>query len=76
MYDIVIICREINKKTGEVAVYKIDLGEDCNVNGLRLRQRLNQDLKYYAVLKSNMSNQDYIFALIKKEIPSLLYTYI
>ena len=74
--DIVIICRETSKETGEVAVYEIGSCKSCNLTALRIRQRFNLDIKYYAVLKSNMSNIDYIFALIKKEITSLLYTYI
>ncbi len=76
--DLLIVCREVNRATGECTVYEIGflVKDNISLTILRWRQRFNTELEYYAILESELSNKDYIFSLIKKKIKSVLYTYI
>ena len=54
MCDVIILCREINMDTGQIAVYRI---EKEPVTGemifcLKMRSRFNPELQYFCVLKS------------------------
>ncbi len=56
----VILCREINKSTGEIAVYSLDM----EVTGqlllvLSLRARLNPELTYYVTTREHYANNRY-----------------
>ena len=51
------LCREVNKSTGEIAVYPVGTVTDARDQlplKLELRQRLNPELQYFAVF-----DQDY-----------------
>ena len=50
----IILCREVSKETGEIAVYPIDKEPltDRLIHCLRIRARVNPELRYFAVLKS------------------------
>ena len=46
----VLICREINSSTGEIAVYEVsDNADNKLIFRLSLRARLNPELTYYAI---------------------------
>ena len=51
---IIILCREVDKDTGEIAVYTIDKEPvtDRLIWCLKIRARANPELRYFAVLKS------------------------
>lgn len=76
--DIFIVCREVNRNTNEVIVYDVGFWVKNNISValLSIRQRFNPELKYYAIFESNLSGKEYIISLIKKQIPSKLYTYV
>lgn len=76
--DIFIVCREVNRNTNEVIVYDVGfwIKDNISVALLSIRQRFNPELKYYAIFESNLSGKEYIISLIKKQIPSKLYTYV
>ena len=46
-----IICREVNKTTGEVAVYKVNAdANECGIlQKLMIRSRMNEGLMYFLV---------------------------
>jgi hypothetical protein len=47
--SITIVCREVDNQTGNVAVYKIlDGATDNDIHILRIREVMNQELKYFA----------------------------
>ena len=76
--DIFIVCREASRNTEEVIVYDVGFcfKDNLNLTFLSLKQRYNPELKYYAILESNLSGKEYIISLIEKQIPSILYTYV
>lgn len=76
--DLLIVCRETNRTTGECIVYEVGFLDKDNIliRPLRIRQRYNPELEYYAILESELLNKDYIFTLIKKKVKSVLYTYV
>lgn len=50
--EMICLCREVNKETGEIVAYKIE----AEVTGhllfcLAVRQRANPELRYYAALR-------------------------
>ena len=48
---LIAVCREVNKYTGQVAVYKIEkeiTGED--VRNLAIRAKLNPELRYFTMI--------------------------
>lgn len=76
--DVLIVCRETNFNTGECIVYDVGYVDenDLCIPHLQLRSRYNAELEYYAILKSQLELKDYIVSLIKKKVPSILYTYV
>ena len=76
--DIFIVCKEMNFDNNEIIVYDVGFLIENNISPrvLQLRETYNPRLKYYAILKSNLDSKDYIKGLIKKEISSILYTYV
>jgi hypothetical protein len=48
-YSITIICREVDKSTGNIAVYKVmDGATDHDIQALKIRETMNQELTYFA----------------------------
>ena len=65
---IVLLCREVDRDTGKIAVYpvgKVPGDRETLLLELSLRQRLNQELQYFAVL-------DRRYRLSKNEIEEML----
>lgn len=56
----IILCREVNKETGAIAVYPIDKQPitDRLIFCLRIRARLNPELRYFAILKSRWNEEE------------------
>lgn len=51
---IVVLCREINRKTGEVIVYRLPgTMENFSVMALKIRSRYNPELQYFFTLENN-----------------------
>lgn len=50
----IILCREVNKDTGQIAVYPIDKQPitDRLLYNLKIRARVNPELQYFCILKS------------------------
>lgn len=66
---IIAICREINTRTGERAVYRLD-GRATNdmLFILRIRQMYNPELRYFATLEENWEEcQPEIEYFLKKQ---------
>ena len=54
MGEMICLCREINKSTGEIAVYPLKAEvTDRLLFCLGLRQRVNPELKYFVTLAAN-----------------------
>lgn len=56
----VAVCREVNRDTGQVAVYKLD----CEVDGntlfcLQIRARANPELRYFVALREKWDTPDW-----------------
>lgn len=64
----VFLCREISKENGQIAVYELDVPVDGHmIFCLRIRQRFNQELRYFAVgANFYAENKSIIFAALKK----------
>lgn len=56
--ELMVLCREVNINTGEIAVYTIDkpVTEELLFK-LRLRGMLNPELRYFCVLKSRYEEE-------------------
>lgn len=50
----IILCREVNKDTGQIAVYPIDKQPitDQVLHNLKIRAMINPELQYFCILKS------------------------
>lgn len=60
MDDVLIICREVDKDSGQIAVYPINEPVDENLAAqLSIRGRLNPELRYFVVLVSDWLQADY-----------------
>ena len=47
---LVVICREIDKETGRIAVYRVPAEiDDHTIFGLKIRARANPELRYFAL---------------------------
>ena len=71
------MCREIDKATGEIAVYSINSEvTDRLLFMLDIRQRVNPELRYFVALRSNLdANEETIFKqLHRKQITDRLLT--
>lgn len=69
--ELKIICREVDKNTGRIAVYPIDTKvTDELIFKLRLRSRMNPELKYYAVeLCYWLQNNEKIKSILRSKNP-------
>ena len=68
---LVIICREVAPKTGEVAVYEIQAPvTDSLISRLSIRSKMNMGLKYYAAPRGRWEKwkKDYEEVLQRKQI--------
>lgn len=59
MNDMLVICREVDKSSGQIAVYPINAPVTWSLLArLSIRGRLNPELRYFAVLASDWSQAD------------------
>ena len=75
MGEMICVCREIDKNTGEIAVYPIKAEvTDRLLFYLGLRQRANPELKYFVTLAENYdANEETILKqLCRKQITDRL----
>ena len=75
MGEMICFCREINKSTGEIAVYPLKAEvTDRLLFCLGLRQRVNPELKYFVTLAANYdANEETILKqLNRKQITNRL----
>ena len=71
------LCREINKETGEIAVYPIKAEvTDQLLFALGIRQRANPELRYFVTLRANFdANEETILnQLHRKQVTDRLLT--
>ena len=71
------LCREINKETGEIAVYSINAEvTECLLFMLNIRQRVNPELRYFVTLRENFdANEEMILKqLLRKKVTDRLLT--
>jgi len=64
----VVICREVCKRTGEVAVYEIKQPvDDRLLTVLSIRAQFNPELRYFAVMRCRWESswQDYIVSALE-----------
>lgn len=64
-----IICREVDKETGKIAVYPIEAEvTDQLIFNLGIRARINPELQYYATTKAHFAGlEDVILAVLKRK---------
>lgn len=66
------ICREVNRETGEIAVYPIEKEvTDYLLQYLKLKATLNPELRYFITMRSRWAgiwHDDIIRALKKKRV--------
>ena len=56
--ELMVLCREVNINTGEIAVYTIDPPvTERLLFMLHIRSRVNPELRYYCVLKSRWEEE-------------------
>lgn len=71
--DIVVICREVNRTTGEVAVYEVRTGtvDDHLLTKLSIRSRYNPELRYFVTPRIRWESKwgkDYRTILKRKQV--------
>lgn len=71
--DIVVICREVNRTTLEVAVYEVRTGtvDDHLLTKLSIRSRCNPELRYFVTLRIRWESKwgkDYRTILKRKQV--------
>lgn len=66
--EMMIICREIDRETGRIAVYQIETEvAESLIFKLRLRARLNPELQYFVTTKAHYEGfGDTITAVLKR----------
>lgn len=66
--EMMIICREIDRETGRIAVYQIETEvTESLIFKLRLRARLNPELQYFVTTKAHYEGfRDMIAAVLKR----------
>lgn len=66
--EMMIICREIDRETGRIAVYQIETEvTESLIFKLRLRARLNPELQYFVTTKAHYEGfGDMIAAVLKR----------
>lgn len=68
MNDMLVICREVDKNSGEIAVYPLEVMVTGNMLAiLSLRARLNPELRYFVTLATTWDDLNY-----KKTIEKVL----
>lgn len=69
MGEMICVCREIDKNTGEIAVYPIKTEvTDHLLFCLRLRQMANPELKYFVTLAENYdANEETILKQLRRK---------
>ena len=69
--ELKIICREVDKNTGRIAVYPIETEvNNALIFRLSLRSRMNPELKYYAVeLYYWLQNNEKIKSILRSKSP-------
>lgn len=67
---LICICREINKDTGDIAVYSIDSEvTERLLFCLRIRSRANPELKYYVTFRANYeANKETIINNLRRKV--------
>jgi len=70
--DMILICREVCRSTGKIAVYPLldTKPTDRNLWALQLRSRANPELTYYATLKIRWDSsklRDDIISVLKRK---------
>ena len=64
----VVICREVSKNSGEIAVYPIEAETTDNLLFcLQIRSRVNPELRYFVVALARWENEE-----LRKQIERLL----
>jgi len=70
--DIMVICREVNRETGEIAVYPLEKQSvsDYSLLLLNFRSKYNPELRYFAVLRERWETdwQDEVTQVLKRKI--------
>lgn len=66
--EMMVICREVDRTTGEIAVYRIETEvTESLIFKLRLRARLNSELQYFVTTKAHYEGfGDTITAVLKR----------
>lgn len=75
--DLICICREIDKATGDIAAYSINAEvTDQLLFALNIRQRVNPELRYFVTLRANFDGNEEIILkqLRRKNISDRLLT--
>lgn len=75
--ELICLCREIDKETGEIAVYSINAEvTDRLLFMLGIRQRANPELRYFVTLRANFdANEETILKqLHRKQVTDRLLT--
>lgn len=69
MGEMICLCREINKSTGEIAVYPLKTEvTDHLLFCLGIRQRANPELKYFVTLAENYdANEETILKQLRRK---------
>lgn len=65
---LIAICREVDKDTGRIAVYKVPAElDDHTLHCLRIRAMVNPDLRYFATTAAHFRGfEDIITAALKR----------
>lgn len=68
--DAVFLCREVNRQTGQIAVYKLDVPFSGDMAFcLRIRQQFNPELRYFCAGANFYAEYEAeIFAALKKTL--------
>lgn len=68
--SITVICREVSKGTGEIAVYKVKDDADSNdLLCLRLKSKFNEELTYFAMTTVRANDEgimDIVTSILKR----------
>mgnify|MGYP000003703753 FL=1 len=68
MGEMICVCREIDKNTGEIAVYPIKAEVTDHLLCLGIRQRANPELKYFVTLAENYdANEETILKQLRRK---------
>lgn len=68
----IVICREVNRETGEIAVYPVEKEvTDYLIQFLKLKAALNPELRYFITMRARWAgiwHDDIVKALKKKRV--------